>query len=137
MLKENEIIQAVLRHYPEVQAIYLFGGYGTPEERTESDLDLALLLPTEQATTTGSLARTDLRFELETSLGREADLINLRRVNTVFQHEIIQEGRIIFRANEFDVDTFEMLVMSFYQKLNEERAGILQEILESGRVLAP
>jgi len=33
------------------------------------------------------------------------------------------------------VDCFEMTVMSFYQKLNEERAGILQEILQSGKIL--
>jgi hypothetical protein len=56
-------------------------------------------------------------------------------VNTVFQNEIIQEGRVIYRQNEYAVDEFEMNVVSFYQKLNEERAGILEDILKTGRIL--
>jgi predicted nucleotidyltransferase len=137
MKKENEIIQTVLRRYPEVQAIYLFGGYGSPDERPESDLDLALLLNPEAAKAAASLAAGDLRLDLESLLERETDLINLRRVNTVFQHEIIQTGRVIYQQSEFEVDSFEAQVMTLYQKLNEERSEILREILESGRVLPP
>jgi uncharacterized protein len=52
------------------------------------------------------------------------DLINLRETNTVFQNEIITEGRLICMTDESATDAFEMNVMSAYQKLNEERAGI-------------
>ena len=60
---------------------------------------------------------------------------DLRMVNTVLQHEIIQTGRIIYMKDEYTIDLFEMIVMSLYQKLNEERAGILKEIYKSGRIL--
>jgi hypothetical protein len=33
MIAPNTLIQVVLRHYPDVQAIYLFGSYGTEWER--------------------------------------------------------------------------------------------------------
>ena len=42
------IIEAVLNHYPEVQAIYLFGSYDTEHEWPNSDVDIALLLPPEK-----------------------------------------------------------------------------------------
>jgi len=135
MKQAKVIIGAALGHYPELQAIYVFGGYGAGEERPDSDVDLALLLPPQRAKAAGDLALCELRFEFESLLGREVDLINLRRVNTVFQHEIIQEGRTIYRRDEYEVESFEMVVMSLYQKLNEERAEILREIFTSGRIV--
>jgi hypothetical protein len=63
------------------------------------------------------------------------DLINLRAVNIVFQHEIIQEGKTIYQQSEYVVDNYEMIVMSLYQKLNEERADILQDIFQTGRII--
>jgi predicted nucleotidyltransferase len=133
----NAVIEAVKRHYPGVQAVYLFGGHGAGDERPDSDVDLALLLSPEEAGPAGSLAMSDLRFELESLLGREVDLVNLRKVNTVFQHEIIQQGRTIYQQSEYAVDSFEMLVMSLYQKLNAERAEILEEIIRNGRIIGP
>ena len=76
---------------------------------------------------------SDLRFELESLLKKDVDLINLRQANTVFQKEIIMEGRRVFDADEYGTDEFEMLTISYYQKLNAERAEILQEVSASGR----
>ena len=45
----GHIVRTVLRHYPDTQAIYLFGSYGTENEWPDSDVDIALLLPPEQA----------------------------------------------------------------------------------------
>jgi predicted nucleotidyltransferase len=41
--QQKQIIQTVLKHYPEVQAIYIFGTYGTDDQWTDSDVDIALL----------------------------------------------------------------------------------------------
>jgi len=41
----------------------------------------------------------------------------------------------LYAGDENESAVFEMLVLSFYQKLNEERRGILENILQSGRVL--
>ncbi len=80
---------------------------------------------------------SDLRFDLEAELGRTVDLVNLREVNTVFQKEIIVDGRRIRCIDRFAADEFEMLTISYYQKLNEERADILAAIVKQGRILNP
>ncbi len=137
MIQQKQIIQTVLKHYPEVQAIYLFGTYGTDDQWTNSDVDIALLLKHQQAKTIGTLVMSDLRFELERLLKKDVDLINLRRVPTVLQKEIVAADRRIHTADEYAADEFDMLTISYYQKLNEERAEILKEIMTSGRVVSP
>jgi len=126
------IAETVLRHYPETQAIYLFGSYGTDEEWPDSDVDIALLLPPDQAKRLQPLMMSPLHSDLATLLGRRVDLLNLRRVSTVMQKEIIMAERRIYTGNEYAADEFEMLTISFYQKLNQERAGVLAEGLRSG-----
>ena len=78
---------------------------------------------------------TDLYFELGVFLKKDVDLINLRMVSTVFQNIIINTGKVIFCADEYLKGMFEMLVWSFYQKLNEERAEILEDFFNT--VLPP
>jgi len=129
------IVKTVLRFYPDVEAIYLFGSYLTPDQQQDSDVDIAVLFPHEKARLLKNLAMSDCKDALEDILKRTVDLINMRTVNTVFQNEIIQQGRIVYQQNERTVDEFEMQVMSSYQKLNEERAGILEDIMETGRIL--
>lgn len=81
------LVQTIVKRYPETQAVYLFGSYGTGHEWPESDVDIAVLLPPEKAKNTGSLSVIDLQLELETLLKKQVDLINLRLVSTVFQKE--------------------------------------------------
>ncbi|MGB3218855.1 MAG: hypothetical protein WBD79_15760, partial [Anaerolineae bacterium] len=64
------------------------------------------------------------------------DLVNGREVSTVFQKEIIRSGRRIYTADDNAVAEFEMLTLSYYQKLNEERAAILQVFRETGKAYA-
>ncbi len=128
---EERIVGTLLEFFPSVQAIYLFGSFGTEFERPGSDADIALLLPA------GGEApeMEDCREALERMLRRPVDLVDLRRSSTVFQFEVVRTGRRIFAGDGSAVDLFEMLAISFYQKLNEERAGILASVLERGRVL--
>lgn len=121
--------------HPGVQAIYLFGTYGTPAQRPDSDLDIALLLEPSEARREKSLSFGKCREALEAFAGLSVDLINLREVNTVFQNEIISEGTLLASPDEPATEAFEMQVMSAYQKLNEERSGILEDIALTGRVL--
>jgi len=133
MKQADKIITTILKYYPAAQAIYLFGSHGTADARPDSDVDIGVLLAPGESREAGSLVMSDLRFELESLLKRNVDLINLREVPTVLQKEIVMtEGRI-YQADEYAADEFEMLTISNYQKLNEERAGILREVIASGR----
>ncbi|MHC4873342.1 MAG: type VII toxin-antitoxin system MntA family adenylyltransferase antitoxin [Planctomycetota bacterium] len=132
-IAEDKIVQTVLTHYPSVDAIYIFGTAGTEHERQQSDIDLALLFPVVEAKAVQPMMMTDLYFELEKDFKRKIDLINLRMVPTVLQKEIIAAERMIYCGNETVVDEFEMLTISYYQKLNEERKGIIEAAVNGGR----
>jgi len=126
-------LDLIRSHFPQVQAVYLFGSCAEGMEQPDSDIDIALLLPPADAKIAGDLSATNLRIDLEERLRREIDLVNLRLVSTVFQNEIATSGIRIFCLNENEADAFEMLVLSKYVKLNEERAGILSSLQESGK----
>lgn len=131
----RKIVGTVLDYYPATQAIYLFGTYGTVDERADSDVDIALLLPHDDRKGNPQFAGSDCRFRLEDILEREVELLSLRKLSTVFQKEVVMSGRLIYCGNRHAVDEFEMLTLSFYQKLNEERADILRAIRETGKIL--
>ena len=126
----TRIIQS---HFSDIQAIYLFGSYGTEDQTPESDVDIALLLPHKEAKALDNLYNTELHSELENLLDAKVDLINLRRVNTVFQKEVIAADRRIYCSDNYASDEFEMLTLSLYQKLNEERAEIVEDAIKTGR----
>ncbi|MBE0657660.1 MAG: nucleotidyltransferase domain-containing protein [Bryobacteraceae bacterium] len=136
MNPSDRIVPIVREHYPATQAIYLFGTYGTPDEWPHSDVDIAVLLPHEQSRSQSRLMFTPCHDALGAALGKRVDLVNAREVSTVFQVEIIASGRPLFCDGSGARAEFEMLALSLYQKLNEERSGIIESFLESGRAYA-
>jgi predicted nucleotidyltransferase len=129
----DDMVRIILQHYPTAQAIYLFGSYGTPDEWPSSDVDIAILLPPLEAKRADAMAFSEACVALGRLLRKDVDLVNLRQVSTVFQKEIVMADRRIHCADAYAADEFEMLTLSFYQKLNEERAEVLAEGLRSGR----
>jgi len=121
--------------FPRTVAIYLYGSAVTGEldAAGRSDIDLAVLLPHSEAKKAGSLAMSEVRFQLEEALGRTIDLVNARAVPIVMQKEIVAVGTCLFAADSYQVEVYEMLVLSQYEKLNEERRGILEEFYASGK----
>ena len=129
----DTITALVIEYYPHVQGIYLFGSYLTEDEWPDSDVDLALLLPPVEAGQVRHLAMSECSLALSRVLGKEIDLLNARTVSTVVQKEIITQGRLLYCADRYAVDEFEMLTISLYQKLNEERSDIISSALADGR----
>ncbi|MGR9106084.1 MAG: type VII toxin-antitoxin system MntA family adenylyltransferase antitoxin [Gammaproteobacteria bacterium] len=132
----DTIVQSILEDFPEVQGIYLFGSWGTVDERPDSDVDVALLLPPRASKTRALSDFARLQAKLSVLLHKEVDVLNLRRVSTVFQKEVVMADRRIYTRDEYAAGEFEMLTLSFYQKLNEERREILAEGLRSGSFYA-
>lgn len=128
------IVEVIRRHHPDVQAVYLFGTYGTQDEWPDSDVDVAVLLPAPSAKKVGSLALGACASELGSLLGKQLDLINLRCADTVFQSEVLNTAREIYVGDRKAAAEFTLLIMSLYQKLTEERAGIVRQIMRTGRV---
>ncbi len=129
-LNEQKITEIILKEFPSCQAVYLFGSFADYTANDDSDIDIAVLLPHDLAKENKSLTLSDLRHELIDETRREVDLINLRQTTTVLQKEIVFKGRCIFCGNNYAKEEFEMLTLSFYQKLNEERKEILDSLYE-------
>ena len=136
-MNHENITAPILAAHPDTQAIYFFGTWGTEYQRPDSDLDIAVLLPNTAARAVDFWEWCSLSAVVASAakVGR-ADLINLRDVDTSFQAEILNSGRLIHCAEENERIRFEVIVLSKHQKLNQERAGIREEIISSGRVYA-
>lgn len=132
----TKITQTILAHYPNTEAIYLFGSFNTRHQRKDSDIDIAILLHPVTAKQVGSLLLSKLSAELREVTNREVDLVNLRLAPTVLQKEIINDNRRIYTADEYAAAEFEMLTISYYQRLNAERAEIVKDALKVGRLVA-
>lgn len=128
---DDEIVAILKASLPALQAVYVFGSYATGEEQAASDLDVAVLLPIDPAERR-SLFDHPARLRLEQLVRRDVDLIDLRHVPVVLQKEVVLKGDRIYCADEFGAEEFELGVMSRYQKLNDERAGILRAFDETG-----
>lgn len=92
-----------------------------------------MLLTPNDSKRLGSLLAGNLHSELERLLSKDVDLINLRQVSTVLQKEIIAANRCIYQGDKHAEEEFEMLMLSQYQKLNDERKGIIESALAGGR----
>jgi predicted nucleotidyltransferase len=128
------IVKAILFQYPVTQAIYLFGSWGTEHQTQHSDLDIAVLLPSEVAKHVAPWEWLTLSQALASAAGVEkADLINLRQVDTVLRKEVIAANRRIWCADESATLEFEALTLSLYHQLQFERQDIINDAIKTGR----
>lgn len=136
MLVYESITKILFSFFPEIQAAYLFGSFGTEFERDDSDIDVAFLLPPKPINNDGQEVILACSSQLALTLGKPVDLINLRLVDTVLQRRILETGRLVLCADSNARQLFELITVSKYQKLQDERKIILDAIIKSNRILA-
>ena len=135
---DDRINRLVLDAHPDAQAIYRYGTSGTEAERPGSDVDVAVLLPHGAAMKADRWRWHLLAVSIASAVGAEhADLVNLRRADTSLQAEILRTGRLTCIGDDAGRLEFESLVLSMYQKLNAERAGIRAAIVGSAAAPTP
>ena len=115
---------------PDLVAIYQFGSSVQGGEHAESDLDLALLAQSPLP----NLKRWELQEDLAAKFGRDVDLVDLRSATTVMQAQVLNSGTVLAELDRTARHEYEMRVCSAYAMLNEERAGILEDVQARGRV---
>ena len=126
------IVTHILKAVPDVLAIYRFGSAGTLFERSDSDIDLAVLV----SNPLDNLARWELAQSLAISLNKDVDLVNLQRASTVLRHQIVGHGQRIYCADRFTAEEFESRALSDYVRLNESRRQILRDIQKRRKIYA-
>jgi hypothetical protein len=63
--------------------------------------------------------------------------VNARAASVVLQKEIMATGTPLYAADPARLQHYEMIVLSLYGKLNEERRGILEDFASTGRAYNP
>jgi uncharacterized protein len=127
----RQTIVALLRdRFPELVLIVLFGSEARGDATLESDLDVAVLggrpLPRPRV--------AQARSDLEVATGRDVHLVDLRTADTVLQHQVMQTGETLYTSGGRGVEGFLDFVLRDYVRLNEARAGILDDIRSRGRI---
>jgi uncharacterized protein len=129
---EDRIVE-ILRHaLPDLQLVVLFGSRARGEGLGASDHDVAVLTPRPLP----ALGRFELAEALASTLGTDVDLIDLRAADTVLRSQVVTTGRVLHTAGGDEVEAFLDFVYADYARLNEERAAILRDVRERGRIHA-
>jgi len=129
---QARVIHTLLDRLPDIVAIYRFGTWGTPQERSDSDIDLAI----SSGQKLFNLDRWELSQKVAQVVSRDVDLVDMRRASTVMRLQIVAHGERIYCADEVAASHFETIVYSAYARLNEERHEILADIRARGSVYA-
>lgn len=123
-------VVAALRHaFPNVLAIYAFGSRIQGTAREDSDLDLAILV----AGYAEPLQLWEQAHQLTEMLGCAVDLLDLRAASTVMQYQVLMQGRRLW-ASEPAAGLFECFALSEKTRLDADRAGLIADIENNGRV---
>jgi uncharacterized protein len=125
------IIIEVLTETVSPYLIYLFGSTVAGNVHQDSDIDIAFLSDQKQL---DHYERFMVAQELASRLHRDVDLVDLKQASTVFQAQVVSNGKVIYCTNEQKKAEYEWRVLKMYAKLNEERTEILRNINESGSV---
>ncbi|MDX8411654.1 MAG: MarR family EPS-associated transcriptional regulator [Mariprofundaceae bacterium] len=124
------VVDKIISELPGVIAVYAFGSTVSGQMHQDSDLDLAVLAnPPIDSEKIWRLAQ-----DIAAMVGREVDLIDLRRASAVMRVQIIQGGKRLYCLDPLACADFEDFVFSDFARLNEERAGILEDIKRRGTV---
>ncbi|MCM2680971.1 type VII toxin-antitoxin system MntA family adenylyltransferase antitoxin [Echinimonas agarilytica] len=122
MISTSAITEAITSFLPSSKLIYLFGSQANETATSQSDVDLAILLPRKL----DPVERFDLQEKLARQFRQDVDLVDLLSASTVLQHQVVQSGKLLWGVED-DQAKFEMQVLSMYQHLNEERSEILKQ----------
>lgn len=110
--------------------VLLFGSFAKGINCEQSDIDLAYFSDRKLS----NYERFMLSNKLSILAKREVDLIDIKRIDTVFTMRIFTEGTPIYIADENTFIIQKIRAYSMYVTLNEQRAPIIEAIKESGRV---
>ncbi|MEI3612397.1 type VII toxin-antitoxin system MntA family adenylyltransferase antitoxin [Pseudogracilibacillus sp. SO30301A] len=125
-----KIIRTTLSKFNPI-FIILFGSYAKGTARKDSDIDIAFFTQTDISDYERFLTAQQLAENLQIE---SVDLVDIRKVDTVFAAQIFYTGEVIFCKDENEFILQRIRALSMYTDLNECRKKVLERIKESGSV---
>ena len=125
-------IQSVL---PDAVAAWLYGSAASGSMNAESDIDIAVLLPSHDARKTTWSLREEAQA-LAARWDREVDLVSFSAVSCVLQKEILIAGQPLFSKGDLVVGNAELWALSQYREFNERNAEEFTRIARAGKVFS-
>lgn len=80
------------------------------------------------------LVRFELQERLAALLHADVDLVDLTRASSVLRVQVLEHGSVLYDGDPAARALFEATALASYARLNEERAGILDDVRRTGRV---
>lgn len=130
-----DLTSDIQRVLPDAIAAWLYGSAGSGSMNTDSDIDIAVLLPPTDTRKTSWLLRTQAQALAE-HWHREVDLVNFSAVSCVLQKEILNRGIPLFSTDDFIAGNAELQALSQYRDFNERNAQEFERIARTGKVYA-
>jgi len=127
----HKVVELLIRKI-DPYVIYLFGSAAKGEMRDDSDMDFAFYSSIEME----PFALHLVKQEISEILNRDVDLVDMKKVSTVFNAQIISSGYSVYCSDSSIRANMEIKILKEYALLNEERAEILQNIRKSGKIYA-
>ena len=124
------IVKHLSKAFSSLQAVYLFGSYAQGLQTEKSDVDIAFLCDEK----IDNVERWRIAEALASKLDRDVDLVDLHTASEVMRMQVVSGGKRIYVKGFERVEAFEDLVYMLYIDLNENRAGILEDIMKRGTV---
>ncbi|MFA5819951.1 MAG: nucleotidyltransferase domain-containing protein [Bacteroidales bacterium] len=115
MLELDEKINklpALFSRTPEIQAVFLFGSYGTGNQTDISDIDFAVLFDKRLDITEEAACLANISEFLGTD---RVDLVNLNKAPLNLQFKAISEGKIIYEREYITTCDYIEKVIDLYQ----------------------
>lgn len=128
-MKRDALVHSLQTRIPDLLAIYAFSSRIQGTARSDSDLDLAVLV----AGYANPLILFEVANELADVAGYAVDLLDLRAASTVMQYQIITTGERWW-ALDVQAALFEASILSEKTAFDEARAGLLADIRRRGTV---
>jgi predicted nucleotidyltransferase len=119
---------ALVRVFPNVWAIYVYGSFARGDDSAASDVDLALLLPAEEKIVDLLGVMSDVASQVH----RDVDIVDLRIVSDVLRREVLAEGRTLYLSRPNEVLEWEGTAITRYQHYREEVRDLLRDFARTG-----